>query len=242
MQFILMHRQSADEEAGKPVPTELYAGMGKLIHDATKAGVFRQGEGLRPSRFRTRLTFRDGVRTIQHGPYEGRNELISGFGVLRTKTRVEAIEWSSRFAEVLGDIEIEVGEICEPWDLGFGPAPKEPFDRRYLAMHKATPESESGKPVSQEHEARMGAFMQEAAAAGVLLGGAGLLPSAHAKRVVYEGGKRKSVIDGPFAESKELVAGFALFELPSMDDVWYWADRFGSQFPRVELDIRPVHG
>src|SRR5262245_49806950 len=235
MQFILMHRQSPDEEAGKPVSPELFAGMGRLIHDATAAGAFLQGEGLRSSRFRTRLTFKDGVRTIQHGPYEGRHELISGFGILKTSTRDEAIEWSSRFAGILGDIEIEVGEICEPWDLGFGPAPKEPFARRYLAMHKATPDSEAGKPMSSDQEARMGALMQEAAAAGVLLGGAGLQPSSTAKRVVYEGGKRRSITDGPFAESKELVAGFSLFELPSMNEALQWTDRFGSLFPRVEV-------
>jgi hypothetical protein len=241
MQFILMHRQSADEEAGKPVSPELFAGMDKLIQDATTAKAFVQGEGLRSSRFRTRLTFKNGERTIQHGPYEGRNELIAGFGILKTNTREEAIEWAARFADVIGDVEMEVGEICEPWHLGFGPAPSEPHARRYLAMHKATADMEKDVPMSEANQRRMGALMQEAAEAGVLIGGAGLQPSSKAKRVVYEGGKRRSIVDGPFTESKELVAGFSLFELPSMEDALEWTDRFGSLFPRVEVDIRPVH-
>jgi hypothetical protein len=84
-------------------------------------------------------------------------------------------------------------------------------------------------------------YGEDAAAAGiVMVDGAGLLNSSHGKRVAFEGG-RVTVIDGPFAETRELVAGYAVWEVRDMDEALAWAKRWPSHLPgRSEIEIRPL--
>ena len=95
---------------------------------------------------------------------------------------------------------------------------------RFMVIVKATPESEAGTPPSTELLTAMGAFNEELVKAGMLLAGEGLLSSAKGVRVRFGDGKR-TVTDGPFTETKELVAGFWLIQAKSRDEVVEWIKR-----------------
>jgi hypothetical protein len=111
---------------------------------------------------------------------------------------------------------------------------------RVMVMVKATSDSEAGKMPSTELLAAMGNFNEELVKAGVMLAGEGLHPSAKGKRVRFSGTQR-SVIDGPFAETKELVAGFWLWQVKSMDEAVAWVKRCPNPMPGdSEIEIRPV--
>ena len=111
---------------------------------------------------------------------------------------------------------------------------------RYMMMHKMTPDMEAGVRPSQEQIERIGAFVQEAVDAGVLLAGEGLRETTEATRIVVKEG-RSTVTDGPFAETKELIAGFAIMQLPSRAEAVQWALRFADVLGHdIEMDVRLV--
>ncbi len=110
---------------------------------------------------------------------------------------------------------------------------------RYMLMHYADEATEAGEPPSPEMIAELGAYMAEAAKAGVLLAGEGVGPSSQGARVKVEDGK-VTVIDGPFAEAKEIIAGFAILELKSKEEAVEHAKRFASISGATQIDIRVV--
>ena len=112
---------------------------------------------------------------------------------------------------------------------------------RVMVLVKATQESEAGQMPSEELLSQMMAFNEELVKAGVMLAGEGLHPSSRGARVAFSGSERK-VIDGPFAETKELVAGYWLWEVKSMDEAIEWAKRIPNPEETVEagIEIRPV--
>jgi len=109
-----------------------------------------------------------------------------------------------------------------------------------MVMVKATKDSEAGKMPSTELLTAMGKYNEELAKAGVMLSGDGLHPSSKGARVRFSGSKR-TVIDGPFAETKELVAGFWLWQVKSMAEAVEWLKRCPNPHPgECEVEIRPV--
>jgi hypothetical protein len=111
---------------------------------------------------------------------------------------------------------------------------------RVMVMVKATKDSETGIMPSTELLEAMGKFNEELVDAGVMLAGEGLKPSAQGKRVAFDGPKR-AVIDGPFAETRELVAGFWIWEVKDLAEAIEWAKRCPNPMPGPsELEIRPV--
>ena len=112
---------------------------------------------------------------------------------------------------------------------------------RVMVMVKATKNSEAGVMPSEKLLAAMGKFNEELVKAGVMLAGDGLHPSKKAKRVRFWGGK-KTIVDGPFAETKELVAGFWIWQVKSMDEALEWARRCPDPMPgeEAELELRPL--
>jgi hypothetical protein len=112
---------------------------------------------------------------------------------------------------------------------------------RVMVFVKANDDSEAGVMPSEELVAEMMKYNEELVKAGVMLGGDGLHPSSKAVRVKFSGDKR-TVIDGPFTEAKELVAGYWLWEVKSLDEAIEWAKRCPSDPSGVEseLEIRPV--
>lgn len=95
---------------------------------------------------------------------------------------------------------------------------------RVMVFAKATGDSEAAVPPTPEAWAAMDKFTEELAAAGVLVAGAGLKPSAEAKRIELDG-ERRTVIDGPFAETRELIAGFSIWQVKDMAEALEWARR-----------------
>jgi hypothetical protein len=112
---------------------------------------------------------------------------------------------------------------------------------RVMVMVKATRNSEAGKMPSEKLLADMGKFNEELVKAGVMVAGEGLHPSSKGKRVVFSGSKR-SVVDGPFSETQELVAGFWLWQVRSIEEAIEWVKRCPDPMPGEEatLEIRPV--
>jgi hypothetical protein len=105
---------------------------------------------------------------------------------------------------------------------------------RFMLIVKATKESEAGVLPTQEELAEMGRFNEELVKAGVMLAGEGLQASSKGARVVFSGGQRK-VVDGPFAETKELVAGFWLIQVKSKDEAIEWVKRVPFRDGIVEI-------
>ena len=108
---------------------------------------------------------------------------------------------------------------------------------RVMVLVKADKDSEAGVMPSQKLLTDMGNFNEQLVKAGVMLEGEGLQPTSKAVRVKFSGAKR-SVIDGPFAETKELVAGFWMWQVKSMDEAIEWLKR--APFEGNEVEIRPV--
>jgi hypothetical protein len=110
-----------------------------------------------------------------------------------------------------------------------------------MVFVKATEDSEAGAPPPPGLFEEMGKFNEELIAAGVMLGGDGLKPTSQAKRVAFDGASR-SVIDGPFAETRELVAGYWLWEVKDMAEAVEWVKRCPNPMPGPsEIEIRPVY-
>jgi len=112
---------------------------------------------------------------------------------------------------------------------------------RFMVMVKATKNSEAGRLPTEDLLAAMGRFNEELVKAGVMLAGEGLQSSAKGKRVKFAAGKR-TVVDGPFAETKELIAGFWLWQCKSMDEAVEWVKRCPDPMPGEEsqIEIRQV--
>jgi len=108
---------------------------------------------------------------------------------------------------------------------------------RVMVIVKASPESEAGQMPSEKLLADMGKYNEELVNAGIMLAGDGLHPTSKGKRVRFSG-DRRTVIDGPFGETKELIAGYWLWQVRSMDEAVEWLKR--APFEGDEVEIRPV--
>ena len=112
---------------------------------------------------------------------------------------------------------------------------------RVMVMVKATEDSEAGVMPTTELFEAMGRFNEELVKAGILLTGDGLKPSSQGKRVAFDGPSR-TVIDGPFAETRELVAGYWLWEVKDMAEAVEWVKRCPNPMPvPSEIEIRPLY-
>src|SRR5689334_257262 len=110
---------------------------------------------------------------------------------------------------------------------------------RVMVLGKATEASQAGSPPTKEAFAAMDRFIEDLVKAGVLVAGAGLKAGAEAKRITIDGDKL-TVVDGPFAETRELVAGFQIWEVKDMDEAVAWVKRYPSVTPgKNEIELRP---
>lgn len=238
MRFMVMHKHDAYTEAGLPPSQDIITKMGAFIGEYAQTGRFVDGAGLGASKTRTRLRFRDGRATVQHGPYAGEHELPAATLLLKVRTREEAIAWAERYGKILVDGELELGKINEPWDLGMMPAPENP-PLQFLLIEKAGPASEAGAR-SPKQKADLTRLKTEMTKAGVLVRSYQLAPSDKAKRLVFTNNNLQ-VVDGPFAESKELIGGFAVMELANVEEVIAmcrpYAEILGGT---LEIDVRQV--
>jgi hypothetical protein len=233
MRFVIMHKNEPRTEAGEPPPMELVRKMGAFIGEYAKSGRFLDGAGLGASSTRTRLVFRDGRATVTHGPYRGEAEVPSSMLLLEVATRDQALGWAERYGKLLGDCELELGKVTEPWDLGLVPRPENP------PLHLLLIEQE-GRERTPKQKADLTRLETEMTKAGVLVRSTKLARSTNARRLVFKGNDLL-VTDGPFAESKELIGGFAVLELSGFDEAIEMCRTYAAILGgEVEIDIRVV--
>lgn len=117
MRFMVIHRSNEANEAGIPPSRELVEAVGKLMEESAQSGVLLAGEGVHASSRGARLSFVGGKRTITDGPFAEAKELIAGFVIIDVPSKAEAIEWATRFAGIMGDIEIEIRQVVDLEDF-----------------------------------------------------------------------------------------------------------------------------
>jgi hypothetical protein len=238
MQFMLMHKNDPQTEAGVQPPIELVHKMGAFMGEYAAAGKLIDGAGLGGSKTRTRLVFRGGQCTEKRGPYRGEHELPAATLLLKVRTREEAIGWAERYGKILGDGELELGKVNEPWDIGVMEAPENP-PLQMLLIEKADQATEGGGRSAQQ-KAALSRLKTEMTKAGVLVRGMRLQSSAKGKRLMFNDNKLR-VIDGPFAESRELIGGFGVMELSGMDEAIELCRRYAEILGgTLEIDLRLV--
>ncbi|HEX5103786.1 MAG TPA: YciI family protein [Pirellulaceae bacterium] len=242
MRFMVLVKANSDSEAGKMPSTELLTEMGKFNEELVKAGVMLAGEGLHPSSKGVRARYANGKVTLTDGPFSETKELVAGYWLWQCKSKDEAIEWLKRSPFQEGEVEIRplfeledfpVDPAEQPggWrekEEQFKAAPppaRRPGTKRYLGIVKADKDTEAGVMPDEKLLAAMGAFMEEGIQKGIFLSGEGLQPSSKGARVRFSGSQR-TVIDGPFTETKELAAGYAVLQFASKAEAVEWTKRF----------------
>ena len=239
MRFMVMHKVDAKMESGDPPDQTIIQAMGNLVQNSLKTGVFQNGAGLHRSALRVRLAFKNGQRTVTEGPYSGNNELVFACFMLKAASREQAIEHAGRFAKILGDVEIEIGPVVEPWDLGLIPKPTELHTARFLLLIKGNARTEQG-PVDAPTLAALSELEQQLSDAGALLASEVLAPSSRGLRLASRPQAKRAWVDGPFAESKELIAGFSILSLPTKEAAVAWADQYAAILGENEVDVREI--
>lgn len=239
MRFIVMHKTSPHWETGASPSRELVARVGGLIGDLVRAGAFQSGEGLRPSSEGVRLTCRGGECVQSIGPFTTGDELPAGFTILRTATLDEAVDWAKREAAILGDVEIDVRPVTEAWDIGLTSKPAVIETRRYMALRKATPATESGAAPTPAQRSALAKLIDESARAGIHLATESMQPSRRGRRYV-NARSGVSAFDGPFMETKELIGGYMIVSAGSLDEAGRMAERYIGIVETDEVDVREL--
>ena len=234
MRFMCMHKVDAKMEAGERPSQQIIQQMGQFIGGLAKTGVFKDGDGLHRSATRARVTFQDGEPTILRGPYPGGNELVASFAKVSTTGVEKAIELAVELGRAAGNREVEVGPIVEGWDLTGKPRPAD-APHRFLLLLKADAAFEAGQPLPAAVRDVFDRWKQ----AGVLYGDGALEPSKHGARYKVVDGKRRW-LDGPFTESKELIAGFSIIELPTLEEAKRLSEEYAAILGDNEVDVREV--
>ncbi len=241
MRFMMLVKASKDSEAGVMPSEKMLTEMGKFNEELGKAGVLLAAEGLQASSKGARVRYSNGKFKVIDGPFAETKELIAGFWLIQAKSRDEAIEWARRVPFEVGEVEVralfelpdfpvDAAEKPDGWrekEQQFRDAPpvRKPGTIRFMGILKADKDTEAGVLPGEQFLSAMGAFFEEGVKAGVILSGEGLQPSSKGARVRYSGSKR-TVIDGPFAETKELIAGYAILQFASKAEAIEWTKRF----------------
>jgi hypothetical protein len=262
MRFMMLVKATKDFEAGVFPDETTGSEMAKYHEELVKAGAQPVCERLQPSSKGARVHYAKGKFTVVDGPFAETKELIAGFSLIHVKSLEEAIALAKRIPFQEGEVEIR--PLFELEDFPVDPAEKpdgwrekeeqfrasspparKPGTVRYIGLLKADRDTEAGVLPDEKLLADMGAFMQEGIEAGVFVSGEGLQPSSKGARVRYSGSKR-TVIDGPFAETKELIAGYAVLQFGSQDEAIEWTKRFvqvdapGRYGAQSECELRPI--
>ena len=235
MRFMIMHKMTEELEKGLPPDPATLERVGQLIQEGLQQKIFLSGEGLKPTSQRLHIVYENGERTISDGPFADAQELIGGFALLRVSSKEEALSWLDKVAAVVGNVKLFLGPVVEAWDLGMMPKPAN-APLRFLSMQQL---DERAAPPEPGVVAKMGALLDEMSRAGVLQATDALEGTQQGARIRFEGRKR-TVIDGPFTESKELIAGYAIVELPSKAAAIDWGMRFGEVVQVNEVEIRAI--
>jgi hypothetical protein len=245
MRFLVLRKADSDTEAGAMPDAALIEAMGRYNQQLVDAGVMRAGEGLHPSRGAVRMTLSQGQATIVDGPFTETKELVAGLSVFEAASKEEAIDWLRRWPveDGHGNVEIEIreggcvggcAEIRPDADAAVG-------GKRFVVLLRWSAALEAEAPVAQEKLDQLDAHNAAEARAGRLLAADGLRSSARGARVKFKGGV-PTVVDGPFTEIKEMIAGYWMIRADSMEQAIAWARRNPYPTgPAVEVEIRQCY-
>ena len=267
MRFMMIIKSNAKSEAGILPDEKLLSDMGKYNDELVKSGVLLAGEGLQASSKGARVRLSGKKITVVDGPFTEAKELVAGFWVIQVKSKREAIEWAKRVPGTDGEIElrqifelpdfpVSATEKPDGWraqeqrfrDAADPQAPspakpkRKPGTTRFMIIHKNNPATEAMMPGEKDLDA-MWAIIDAQIQAGTLLAAEGLQPSSKGARVRASGTQR-TVIDGPFTESKELVAGYSIIQVKSKEEAIAFAMRCVGVTPEGvtegEIEVRQV--
>ncbi len=263
MRYMMIIKSDERTETGALPGEELIAAMMQYNQELVDAGALLAAEGLHPSSRGARVKFQGGKPVVTDGPFAEAKELIAGYWIIRAKSKAEAIEWAKRVPMEAGESsaeggvgQIEVRQILELEDFPVNAddsgwrekdaavraetpvsLPARPGLQQDMIFRMADRDTEAGVMPSEELLAAMGAYNEEMMTAGVLLAGEGLQPSAKGAKVYYSGGKR-TVVDGPFTEAKEVIAGFSVIQVQSKEEAIEWVRRWPSLDANGEVELR----
>lgn len=214
--------------------------MGALLGELGKARKLLGAEGLRATAEGVRVRFSSGTRSVVYGPFTGDHELPAGFSILRAPSLEAAIEWATRQAEVLGDGEVDIRPVTEPWDIGMAPKPEAVTTRRYMVLRKATSATEAGEAPTPEQRLALSRLIEETTRGTcVQLATETMRPSRRGRR--YKNSRNGvSMFDGPFAESKELIAGYVIVSAESLDAAGGLVMKYLTAVEADEVDLREL--
>lgn len=247
--FMIIRKSNKTTESGALTGGDLLAALGQLSDSGWSAGGAPHSVGLKPSSRGARVLFSGGKTTVIDGPFtEG---IVAGFTLIDAPSKAAAIERAKRWLADHGeeDVELEIREAGCPGGVAgvrpessSGQADEKATWVRYAVILKTTHHTESGWVADEKVLSAMTRRNEEGVRSGVMLAGEGLKPSSSGARVRSLKGK-PVVLDGPFAEAKELVAGFWLIQVRSRDEAIAWVNSY--PYPlgpdgEGEVEIREV--
>ncbi len=227
MQYMILRRSDPRSESGR-------------LSQAEDSQLFAS---LRPSKGAVRLSLRDGEAIVTEGPFPDPAELIAGFAIIDVPDKAAAVDWLRAWPAGESEVELEIRASGCPGGCAQVIAESVPGhenDKRFAVLLRSSADLEAETPVPQSKLDALDAHNAVQAKAGVLLAADGLRSSALGARVKVAKNSF-TVIDGPFTEIKEMIAGFWLISVPSMQDAIAWAKRNPYPVgPHVDVEIREL--
>jgi hypothetical protein len=256
MRFMVFVKGNSDSEAGKLPSAQEIAEMGVFNQELIDAGMVLGMEGLKNTASGTRIRYANGKTSVVDGPFAEAKEVIAGYWLLSAKSKDDVLDWLKRAPCFDGGGELEIRPLYEADDFGGDPnapappqAPAKPNTRRYLlslfADRFTEAEPDLKAPGTQKLMEEMGGLIGEIAGQGALIMADGLKPSSQSAKLQFDG-KNRRVVDGPFTESKELVAGFTVVRATSQEEAVDWARRMlvihcqGVGAAEGQIEVRPI--
>ena len=227
MQYMILRRADQLSETSR-----LSADESELL-----AATFKSSESA------VRLTLRHGEASVTAGPFPDPSEMIAGFAIIDVPGKQEAVDWLKRWPAADQPVELEIRESGCPGGCAQIVAANLPGaeGKRFAILLRQSADLEAEVPVPRQMLDALDAHNAAEAAAGVLLAADGLRTSARGARVKVSKGAF-SVVDGPFTEIKEMIAGFWLIRVASMEDAVAWAKRNPYPTgPDVDVEIRELY-
>ncbi len=247
MRVMMLLKSDSSAENGVLPDEKLLTDMGNYNARMVDAGVMIGGEGLHPTKEGAKVRISKGKTTVIDGPFAEAKEIVAGFFLLQTKSLQEAIDWAKQIpgapADPNAEGEIQLRPLYEMEDVPVDPAerpggwrdqeiamreaskvPGPEKGHRYISFFRADKDTEAGV-FNQKAMQQMGALMQEMTDKGVLISAEGLQPSRKGAKIILSSKNAPRVIDGPFSESKELIAGFTLYRAKTKAEAVEWARR-----------------